>query len=380
MRFKIFIIATAAVILLSCACAEKPSRVLPADDEVFLESQSELTREEKEALFIEELIDGMSLEERISQLFILSIGEDIIAGGYILFTDDITTVESTKAMTAALGAASVIPPFICIDEEGGAVSRLSSAGLPGYTQPPTAKRLGMAGNAEDVYIVGETIGKALSSIGVSVDFAPVADVLTNPNNTAIGSRSYGNEPELVSEMVSAFQAGLHSQGIMSAPKHFPGQGNAAGDSHTSAATIKSSLEHLSAVEYKPFIRAINEGAEFIMIGHLLAPEIEPEGLPSSLSRYFITEVLRGELGFDGIVVTDAMNMGAITKHYSSAEAAALAIAAGADMILMPEDFQVAKDGVIQANSEGRISDERIREALKRILGKKLAAGLIILPD
>ena len=353
-----------------------------------------MTAEEKDALFIESLIDGMSLEEQISQLFILSLRENVTgpsgelemfitesgAGGYILFSSNITTVEGTRALTDAIKEFSAIASFIGIDEEGGVVSRLASAGLPGYVRPPRARDIGATGDPQNAYIVGETIGRALQSIGVNVDFAPVADVLTNPQNTVIGSRAFGSDPELVSDMVSAFQAGLHSQGIMSAPKHFPGHGNTASDSHFGYAIIASDLEHLRAVEYKPFIRAINEGAEFIMTGHVIAPDIEPDGLPATLSRFFITDVLRDELGFDGIIVTDAMNMGAITDKFTSAEAAVMAIIAGVDMILMPENFREALDGVLRAVDDGLISPERIRESLTRIFRIKLAAGLIINTD
>jgi beta-N-acetylhexosaminidase len=301
-----------------------------------------------------------------------------MAGGYVLFRSNITTAEGTKTLTHAAAAACAIFPFICIDEEGGVVSRLSA--LPDYTAQPAAQIIGATANAHNAYLAGETIGKTLSSIGVNVDFAPVADILTNPQNKVIGSRAYGGDHGIVSDMVSAFQAGLHSQGIMSAPKHFPGHGNTAGDSHINSAIINSSLTSLAANEYKPFIRAIGEGAQFIMVGHLSAAGIEPNGLPATLSKYFVTDVLRGELKFGGIVVTDAMNMGAITENYKSDEAAVMAFAAGVDMILMPQDFRAAADGISMAVRNGIISNERIRESLIRIFRTKIAAGLISLPD
>jgi beta-N-acetylhexosaminidase len=176
-------------------------------------------------------------------------------------------------------------------------------------------------------------------------------------------------------MVSAFQGGLHSQGIMSAPKHFPGHGNTANDSHINLAIINSDLESLAANEYKTFIRAIGEGAQFIMVGHLVLPEIEGTGLPATFSEYFVKGVLRGELGFGGIIVTDAMNMGAITLNYRPDEAAVMAITAGVDMILIPESFRAARDGVLLAIRNGVISNERICESLRRIFKAKIAAGL-----
>ena len=352
-----------------------------------------LTQEDVDALFIEEFIAGLSLEAQVSQLFIIALGDgfsgvsdglsqfvmESMAGGYVLFGSNITTVEGTRALTGAIREVSAVAPFICIDEEGGVVSRLNSAGLPGYAAQPSARSVGATGDAQNASVAGEAIGSVLSSIGVNVNFAPVADVLTNPQNTAIGSRSFGSDPDAVSDMVSAFQAGLHSQGIMSAPKHFPGHGNTARDTHFGPAIVASDLEHLAAVEFVPFARAIREGAEFVMVGHITAPEAEPGGLPASLSRFFVTDVLRGELGFGGIVVTDAMNMAAVAGSYAAGEAAVLALMAGVDMILMPEDFQAAVDGVLQAARDGVLPAGRIHESLLRIFSAKLAAGMLGTP-
>ena len=354
--------------------------------------QVTLSPEENEAIFLETLIDDMSFEEQVSQLFILSLGANITApfaelesligeleaGGYILFSDNITTADNVKALTDAIGEFSKIAPFICIDEEGGAVSRLSSAGLAGYAAPAAAGSIGRSGDAQNAYLAGETIGNALFALGVNVDFAPVADVLTNPQNKVIGDRSFGSDPELVSDMASAFTAGLRSQGIMSAAKHFPGHGASTDDSHIVPAVIESSAEHLANIEYLPFRRLIGEGVEFIMVGHILASKVEPKGLPATLSQYFVTDVLRGELGFNGIICTDAMNMGAISKAYTSGQAAVQAIKAGVDMILMPSDYNDAKNGVIEAIHKREIPIGRIRESLRRILRVKLASGLITL--
>jgi beta-N-acetylhexosaminidase len=283
-------------------------------------------------------------------------------------------------LTEAVNTDSSIAPFICIDEEGGTVSRLSSAKLPGYTAQLSARKIGVTGDTKVAFLSGETIGGALVSIGVNVNFAPVADVLTNPNNTAIGSRSYGGEPELVSDMASAFQAGLRSRGVMSSPKHFPGHGSSTDDTHLGRVVISSDSEHLATIEYVPFARLIGEGAEFIMVGHLEVPAVEPDRLPATLSKCVITDVLRDRLGFKGIIVTDSMSMGAITKEYSSADAAVMAIQAGVDMILIPQDFNQALSGLVDAVEDGTITKTRIRESLTRIFQAKLKAGMITLDD
>ena len=296
------------------------------------------------------------------------------AGGYILFPQDITGIEGTRALTESL-AASGIPPFIGIDEEGGIVSRLSAAGLEGYKKPPAAAEIGRTGNADAAYEAACTIGAALQSIGVHIDFAPVADVLTEPSNTVIGTRAYGNDAALVSEMTAAFRRGLNDCGILSVTKHFPGHGGTLGDSHDGYVSILHDAARLAEVEYLPFRRAIADGAAFIMAGHITAPNADASGLPATLSPYFLTEILRGELGFEGIIVTDAMNMGAVAKNYTPAEAAALAVLAGADIILMPANYAEALDGLVNAVESGVISTERLDASVARILRAKWDAGL-----
>lgn len=336
------------------------------------------------------LLQSMTLEEKVSQLFMLrfyyfftspteevkAFAEHHQAGGYVLFKSNITTVEGTRALVDCMAENSAYPPFIAIDEEGGDISRLFSAGLPDYEQQPAAAEIGASGDTGYAYETAGTIGQALSSIGVNLDFAPVADVLTNPGNTVIGSRSFGSEPALVSDMMASFMQGLHDEGIMAAPKHFPGHGGTGGDSHEGAVTIHADAAQLSRVEYEPFRRAIEEGAEFILAGHILAPNADSSGLPASLSPYFLTEVLRGELGYDGLIITDAMDMGAIIGHYESDEAAVLALTAGADIILMPEDYEKARNGVLTALSDGTLTEERIDESVTRVLRTKILTNLI----
>ena len=370
-----------------------PPQELPdpePEDELEDEPEPEITLEEIEALYIESIIEDMDLRQQVSQLFIVSLDAEHTepsdelayfvssaqAGGFVLFAENITTVSDTRALNEALVYNSEITPFICIDEEGGTVSRLGAADLPGYITQPSAREIGASEDTGKAYLAGESIGRVLYEIGVNVNFAPVVDVLTNPNNTVIGSRAFSNDPEVVSDMASAFQSGLMTWGILPVPKHFPGHGNTTDDSHVGRAVIASDAEHLASVEYIPFKRLIDEGAVFIMTGHIIVPGVEPHRLPATLSRHFVTDVLRVELGFDGIIVTDAMNMGAITQEYNSAEAAIRAINAGVDMILMPVDFDEAVTGVLDAIEEGRLTHERILESLRRILHTKLDAGLI----
>ena len=340
---------------------------------------------------VDSLLASMTLREKAAQMFFLRLSqpgdegevgftkpddelkafiEDTQAGGYILFADNITSEAAVKALTGATVSHSSVAPFIGIDEEGGIVSRLS--GMDGYESQPAAREIGK-GEPQAAYDAGSAIASALSRIGVTVDFAPVADVLTNPENTVIGSRAYSDDPEVVAEMASAFARALMDAGILSAPKHFPGHGGTAEDSHEGAAVSGDTPEQIQET-YTIYKRLIEEGAPFILAGHVTMPDSAEE--PASLSPYFLTDVLRGELGFTGMVVTDAMNMQAITDLYPPDEANVRAISAGVDMVLMPQDFSTALDGVLAAVETGVLSKERIDESVRRILQLKMDYGII----
>lgn len=200
-----------------------------------------------------------------------------------------------------------------------------------------------------------------------MDFAPVADILTNTENQLLKRRSFGSDTIIVSDMVDQMVKGLEESSIMACVKHFPGHGDTKEDSHTGYATTWKSLEELRQTEFIPFTEQIEKGISFIMIGHVSVPAVIGDQTPSSLSEVMVTDILRKELGYDRIVVTDALNMGAVTQHYTSGEAAVLAIKAGVDMILMPENFQNAYNAVLEAVYEGEISEERLNESIERIL-------------
>lgn len=346
--------------------------------------------EETQAQRAAEIVSGMTLEEKVSQLFMLRLPtdfqnayDDVVAyaqnneaGGYVLFTDNVTTVENTKSFTDCLVTNSKTAPFIGIDEEGGIVSRLASAGLDGYEPQPAAADIGASGDTDKAYSTGDYIGKALVSIGVNLNFAPDADVLTNPDNSVIGSRSFGSDPNLVSEMMSAYMKGLHDNGIMASPKHFPGHGGTSGDSHDGMVYIDYDKDHLNAVEYKPFERAIDDGAEFILVGHITVPNVDNSGLPASLSSYFITDVLRNSMQYNGIIITDAMDMGAIVDNYGAGDSCVMALSAGVDVLLMPSDYETALQAVLNAVSSGKITEDRINESAQRVINAKLGAGIL----
>ena len=227
--------------------------------------------------------------------------------------------------------------------------------------------IGATGNPEAARETGMTIGSYLSDLGFNADFAPDADVLTNPENQVIGNRSFGSDPQMVADMAAALGEGLESQGVLPCYKHFPGHGASADDTHEGYAYSNKNLEQMWDCELLPFRQAIAGGARMIMISHMSLPNVIGYSLPSSLSPYLLKNILRERMGFDGIIITDAMNMGAIVNTYPYADAAVMAVQAGADMILMPEDLWTAYTAVVHAVQNGQISEEQIDEAVGRIL-------------
>lgn len=343
----------------------------------------------------EELLAGMSLEDKVAQLFFVTpdaltgvsgvtrAGDTTRAafdrrpvGGLILFEENISGPDQLLSFTEGLTEISLdrtgVIPFIATDEEGGTVLRVAKNGSFGLSRTGNMADVGATGNETEANAAGSYIGSYLSQYGLNVDFAPVADVLTNPDNTVVRQRSFGSDGGEAAKMVAACVRGLTGYGVSATLKHFPGHGSTTGDSHKGAAVSYRTMDELRQADLLPFAAGIEAGAEFVMAGHISFPNIDTgEDVPATISRYFLTDILREEMGFDGIIVTDAMNMQAITDYYSSGDAAIKAIEAGADMILMPASFGDAYSAVQTAAADGRISEERIDESVLRILKVKL---------
>ena len=293
-------------------------------------------------------------------------------GGLVYFSKNLKNPAQTKKMLQKTMEFSYeiegMPLFICIDEEGGRVARVGNNPAFGVPKVGAMEKIT---NEEEAYAVGETIGAYLSQLGFNFDFAPDADVLTNQDNTVIGDRSFGRDPEAVTQMAAAVSDGLHSQGVLSTFKHFPGHGATREDTHEGFAYTEKTYEELLKCELKPFMAAGEKGIDAVMAAHIFVPSITGDEIPCSLSEKMLTDILREDLGFEGLIITDALNMGAITKKYSSAQAAVMAFEAGADMLLMPQDFVQAAEGILFAVQKGEISEERVDASLRRIIKAKL---------
>lgn len=264
-----------------------------------------------------------------------------------------------------------LPMFISVDEEGGKVARIAKNSNFSVETFSDMRSIGDSGDTAKAYEVGNTIGAYLNQYGFNLDFAPDADVLTNPDNQVIGTRSFGTDPYVVSEMTQSVVKGLEDNQVYACLKHFPGHGATSGDTHAGYAYTDKALDELMQSELVPFSNGIQNGVHFIMVSHIAAPQVTGDNLPASLSPYMIQNVLREQMGYDGIVITDAMNMGAISDSYGSADAAVRAVNAGADIVLMPKDFVSAYQGVLNAVENGTISTDRIDESVRRILRLKM---------
>ena len=343
---------------------------------------------------VEKLLAGMDLKQKVAQMFMVTpealtgyskvtaAGEvtkqcfiRYPVGGVIYMAGNLIDTEQTRIMLSNMQDYSVeylgFPVFLGVDEEGGTVARIAGNRAFGVEDVGNISEIGASGNCDLAYQAGSTIGAYLSALGFNLDFAPVADVWSNKKNTVVKYRSPGSDPELVRDMVIAQIEGFKEQGILCAVKHFPGHGSTSEDSHNGAAVVERTLQELFECDLIPFKGAVQAGVPFVMVGHLSLPKVVEEDVPAVFSKEIITDILRGELGFCGIVITDALDMGAVTDYYSSAQAAVMAVAAGADMLLMPEDFVAAYEGVLNAVQRGELTQERIDESVRRILKVKL---------
>ncbi len=371
--------------------SNRTARVIPPEDTAPLPYKTPFSPQALDDPAIKAQIASMTLEEKVGQLFIIAIRhtawgkaavkmDDYIRnlmlrckpGGIILFSINFISPAQTITLINEYQKLSSLPLFICTDEEGGVVSRLGkNRAMEVFSLPPAAeigKREDEALNEQAAY----TLGRDLKALGFNINFAPVADVRRQGRKNVMGNRSYSSNPETAAKMAAAAVRGFRRAGIAPVLKHFPGHGNVSGDSHKGYTRSLSSAKELRSVDFLPFRRGIAEGVPMIMMGHISTPVLDESGVPASLSGKIQDGILRKELNFKGIIISDAMDMGAINRHRDSGEAALQALMAGTDIILMPENPQKAQKAIIEAIHEGKISMSRIDHSLRRILSLKMS--------
>lgn len=291
------------------------------------------------------------------------------AGGIILFAHNIkdeaqlaTFMENLKTFNG--------DPLFYVDEEGGRVARIGNNGSFPVEKFPPMGEIGKTGDPENAHRAGKVIGEYLNKYGFDVDLAPVADVNTNPKNPVIGSRAFSENPEVAAKMVTAFLKGLDEAGVAGCVKHFPGHGDTQTDSHYGYAQTTKTWKEMLTCEMVTFKAAIAKDVPMIMTAHIGTPGVTGDELPATVNPVILTDKLRNELGYKGVIITDGMAMGAITRQYNSAEATLLSLQAGADIILGPKSFVEAFEAVMAAVKEGTLTEERIDESVRRILTLK----------
>lgn len=348
---------------------------------------------------VDRLLAGMSTTQKVAQLFMVSLWGEVLTldsaaflaryqpGGIILFGYNTSTPEQITRLTNDIQAAIVAQPgaapaWIAIDQEGGPVSRLANAEANAFTAFPVSMAVTATGDPAYAQSIGLAMAEELRAVGITMNLAPVADVETNPDNPVLFRRAFSADPALTGAMATAMIRGLQAGGVLATAKHFPGHGDTSEDSHLTLPVVLHDRARLEAVELAPFRQAIAADVGAILVAHVAYPALDPAPeTPASLSAPIISGLLRQELGYDGLIMTDALDMDAIDRRYSLAQAALLALQAGVDLItpgphVSLETQQAAIEAIIRAVEDGAIPLERIEESARRILRLKAQFGVL----
>lgn len=367
------------------SCSNNDDPVVPTDN--VEEQLKKMTLREKVGQLFYVRLESLdpSIEwttyDDLAQLKILEVTENMKkinkqypVGGIILYAwniQDETQLAQIISQVRALNG----NPLLCIDEEGGRVSRIANNPNFNVKKYESMESIGNTGDPQNAYECGNTIGTYLKRYGFDIDFAPVADVNTNPENVIIGPRAFSSDPAVAAPMVTSYLQGLKDAGITGCIKHFPGHGDTKADTHFGYAQTLKTWDEMKKCEMVTFKAGIEWGCQLIMTAHIGAPKVTGSDIPSTMSPIILQDKLRGELGYQNIIITDGMEMGAITQQYTSAEAAVGSIQAGVDIVLGPRYFTEAFDAVMAAVKNGTISEDRINQSVRRILKLKKKGGV-----
>lgn len=332
---------------------------------------------------IKNKLKKMTIDEKIGQLIIAGFDGTTVndelrslilekyVGGVILFSKNVESASQVVELNNEIKEINKVnksPIFISVDEEGGLVSRMPSE----FKDIPTNSDIAKYDDEDLSYNIGKVIGEEISSLGFNMDFAPVLDINSNPDNPVIGNRSFGDNEAIVSKLGIATMKGLKDSNIIATVKHFPGHGDTSVDSHVGLPVVENDLERLKSFELVPFQKAIDEGVDMVMVSHIMLPKID-ENDPATLSKTIVTDILRKDMNYNGVVVTDDMTMGAIINNYDIGEAAVKSINAGVDIVMVCHQYEnVTKviDAIKEAVNNGSITEERIDKSVERILKLK----------
>ena len=297
------------------------------------------------------------------------VNEKYPVGGIILYAHNIEDEAQLSVFIPQIRALNG-SPLLCIDEEGGRVARIGRNPNFNVETFVSMDSIGKTGDPQNAYYCGNTIGTYLKKYGFDIDFAPVADVNTNPENIVIGNRAFSDDPAVAAPMVTSYLQGLKDAGVTGCIKHFPGHGDTKADTHYGYAQSLKTWDEMLGCEMITFKAGIQWGCQLIMTAHIGTPNVTGSEIPATMSSLILQDKLRWELGYRNIIITDAMEMGAITQQYTCAEATVGCILAGVDIVLGPQNFVEAFDAVIAAIERGTITEERINQSVRRIIKLK----------
>lgn len=375
---------------------QEPEEPQPTD--LVIEAPPEIeeaTLEEQIDEIVNTCIAAMPLADKVAGLFVVApeaitgvstviqAGEgtqdalnQYAVGGLVYSTKNIQNKDQLIQMLANTMPMSKYPIFLAIEEEGGDYSKITESGIE-IAQVDSMSVIGESNDTSLAYESGLKMGSYLSELGFNLNLAPVADVVSDTESSIVGDRSFGADASINADMVSNMVQGMEGTGVSACLKHFPGVGSVekAANTQGEVPATEKTLEEMRNSDFIPFQKGIEAGVDMIMVSNVVAPELDGSSVPCSMSYIVISDILRGELGYNGIVITDALDQEEIVGHYSPDEASIAAIKAGADMLLMPEDFQTAYEGLLAAVGNGTISEERINESLQRIYRVKYADRL-----
>ena len=378
------------MVLTSCSNDDDP--VVPTDDDVEAQLQKMTLREKVGQLFyvrpecldttihfnlpsgIDASADDIKeIKLQAVNATMLGVNEKYPVGGIILYAHNIDNETQLATFIAQIRALKG-SPLLCIDEEGGRVARIGNNTNFKVEKFESMGAIGATGDPQKAYYCGNTIGTYLNRYGFDIDFAPVADVNTNPENIVIGARAFSDNPAVAAPMVVSYLQGLKDAGVTGCIKHFPGHGDTKADTHYGYAQSLKTWEQMRDCEMVTFKAGIQWGTQLIMTAHIAVPNVTGSDIPATMSSVILQDKLRGELGYQDIIITDAMEMGAITKQYTNAEAAVGTLQAGADIVLGPQNFVEAFDVVVKAVENVILTEQRINESVRRVLKLKKQKG------
>ncbi|WP_261304728.1 beta-N-acetylhexosaminidase [Paenibacillus andongensis] len=324
-------------------------------------------------------VTAMTLEEKVGQMIIAGIDEysmnvqarELIetyhVGGIILYKPNVKNTTQLVSLVNELkqtNAVNKLPLWLGVDEEGGRVTRLPDE----ITKTPTSRDIGKTGRPVLAYQIGQLLGKELNAYGLNMDFAPDLDVNSNPNNPVIGDRSFGSNASIVSSFGVQMMNGLQNQQVVPVVKHFPGHGDTSVDSHVGLPVVQNDLARLRKLELVPFAEAIKHQADAVMVAHILLPKVDAQN-PASMSKKMMTDLLRKEMGFEGLIMTDDMTMGAIIKNYDLGEAAVKSVLAGANIVMVGHEYEkvvTVINALRKAVQSGQIPMETIDQSVRQV--------------